>query len=318
MTTKISPGFSLVELMVALVISSILLGGIMTIMSSSKKTYTLQSEFSALQDNARFLIDELTYKIRMAGYSGCSQDPDQQTNPFAFSQNIALGSPPSDQLVIVSLGEILPLAPGTPIVFNAMNISLDPGLILPPSLSVGSTIQIADCAIRPTAYTVTGINGNVLTLGATLANFQKSVQVFNGFQEIIYQVKTDNTSGLVGLYKCQDNNPNGSCDDPKNPFDDLRNPFVEGVQSMQVRYGIATGNGNIQFKPTTVLGDKVIAVRISLLMRTPKRRGIPSTTNKIFYLDPVVTYNPYDRLNSEEGFRHRLFTTTIQVRNSTI
>jgi type IV pilus assembly protein PilW len=318
MTTKFSPGFSLVELMVALVISSILMGGILTIMSSSKKTYTLQSEFSALQDNARFLIDELTYKIRMAGYSGYSQDPEKQTNPFAFSQNIALGSPPSDQLVIVSLGEILPLAPGTPIVFDATTISLDPGLILPPSLAVGSTIQIADCTITPTAYTVTGINGNVLTLGTTLAHFGDpvQVQVFNGFQEIIYQVQTDRTSGSVGLYKCQDSNPNGKCDDPTQ----LNNPFVEGVQSMQVRYGIAS-DGNIQFKPTTVLGDKVVAVRISLLMRTPKKRGIPSTTDKVFYLDPAdpaVTYNPHQHLDSEEGFRHRLFTTTIQVRNSTI
>ncbi|BAP57565.1 type IV pilus assembly protein PilW [Thioploca ingrica] len=315
MTAKSSPGFSLVELMVALVISSILLGGIMTLMSSSKKTYTLQSEFSSLQDNARFLIDELTYKIRMAGYSGCSQDPNQKTNPFAFSQNITSGSPPSDQLVIVSLGEILPLAPAQTTFLGSTTINLRQGFILPPSLSVGSTIQIVDCTIKPTPYTVEGINNNVLALDQKLANFKSRVEVFNGFQEIIYRVQAD-SSGLVGLYKCQDNNPNGVCDDQKQ----FTTPFVDGVQSMQVRYGIETSTGQIQFNPnpTTNQGENVVAVRISLLMRTPKKRGIPSTTNKIFHLDPEVTYNPYEHLSNEEGFRHRLFTTTITVRNSTI
>jgi type IV pilus assembly protein PilW len=316
MKAKFSPGFSLVELMVALVISSILLGGIMTLMSSSKKTYTLQSEFSSLQDNARFLIDELIYKIRMAGYRGCSQDPTQQTNPFASSQNITSGNPPSDQLVIVSLGEILPLAPEQTTFLGSPTLSLNKGLILPSSLLVGSTIQIADCTIAVKPYTVQNISNNVLTLGQSLDNFRSRVEVFNGFQEIIYRVQADN-SGLVGLYKCQDNNPNGVCD----AQEQFTTPFVDGVQSMQVRYGIETSTGQIQFNsnPTTTNpGDKVVAVRISLLMRTPKKRGIPSTTNKNFRLDPEVTYNPYEHLSNEEGFRHRLFTTTITVRNSTI
>jgi type IV pilus assembly protein PilW len=312
-----SHGFSLVELMVALVISSILLGGIMTVMSSSKKTYTLQSEFSSLQDNARFLIDELIYKIRMAGYRGCSQQPGQQTNPFAFSQdNISGSSPYSDQLTIVSLGEILPLAPGQTTFLGYTTLNLASGFILPSSLSSGSTIQIADCTIEPTPYTVQNISNNVLTLNESLANFKSRVEVFNGFQEIIYRVQANNSSGLVGLYKCQDNNPNGVCDDQSQ----FTTPFVDGVQSMQVRYGIETSTSQIQFNPnpTTNQGEKVVAVRISLLMRTPKKRGIPSTTNKVFYLDPEVTYNPYDNLSNEEGFRHRLFTTTITVRNSTI
>lgn len=315
MKAKFSLGFSLVELMVALVISSILLGGIMTLMSSSKKTYTLQSEFSSLQDNARFLIDELIYKIRIAGYRGCSQDPTQQTNPFASSQNITSGSPPSDQLVIVSLGEILPLAPAQTTFLGSTTINLRPGFILPSSLLSGSTIQIADCTIAAKPYTVQNISNNVLTLGQSLDNFRSRVEVFNGFQEIIYRVQAD-SPGLVGLYKCQDNNPNGGCDDQTQ----FKTPFVDGVQSMQVRYGIETSTGQIQFKPdpTTNPSEKVIAVRISLLMRTPKKRGIPSTTNKTFHLDPEVTYNPYEHLSNEEGFRHRLFTTTITVRNSTI
>lgn len=312
MKTKFPHGFSLVELMVALVISSILLGGVMTIMSSSKKTYTLQSEMSALQDNARFLIDELTYKIRMAGYRGCSQQEGQQKNPFAYSQNSAFnGTPNSDQLTIVSFGEILPLAPGQPLQVGSTTINLDSGFILPPSLS--ETIWISACGMAdPVEYVLKSVDPpNVLNVSPALGRFTGG-QVFNGLQEIIYQVKD---TPVLGLYKCQDNTPDGQCNDPSQ----VNTPFIDGVESMQVRYGIATGS-QIQFKdtPTTQSDERVIAVRITLLMRTPQKRGIPGTTDKDFYLDPGVTYNPQNNLGAEEGFRHRLFTTTIQVRNSTI
>jgi type IV pilus assembly protein PilW len=164
----------------------------------------------------------------------------------------------------------------------------------------------------PVEYVLKSVDPpNVLNVGSPLGRFTGG-QVFNGLQEIIYQV---NDTPVLGLYKCQDNTPDGQCNDPSQ----VNTPFIDGVESMQVRYGIER-NGTIQFKdtPTTQSNERVIAVRITLLMRTPQKRGIPGTTDKDFYLDPGVTYNPQNNFGEEEGFRHRLFTTTIQVRNSTI
>ena len=65
-------GLTLVELMIAMTISSILMVGISNIYSSSKQAYKINDEFSVLQENARLAFRFLTQDIRMAGYVGCA------------------------------------------------------------------------------------------------------------------------------------------------------------------------------------------------------------------------------------------------------
>ena len=64
-------GVTLIELLVAMAISSILLVGIGSIYSSTKRTYFVQDEFGRLQENARYALDILAKDIRNAGYVGC-------------------------------------------------------------------------------------------------------------------------------------------------------------------------------------------------------------------------------------------------------
>lgn len=65
-------GLTLVELMIAMTISSVLMVGISNIYSSSKQAYKINDEFSVLQENARLAFRFLTQDIRMAGYIGCA------------------------------------------------------------------------------------------------------------------------------------------------------------------------------------------------------------------------------------------------------
>jgi len=64
-------GVTLIELVVAMAISSILLVGIGSIYSNTKRTYFVQDEFGRLQENARYALDVLAKDIRNAGYVGC-------------------------------------------------------------------------------------------------------------------------------------------------------------------------------------------------------------------------------------------------------
>jgi type IV pilus assembly protein PilW len=64
-------GFSLVEIMIALLIGLFLLGGILQIFSASQQTYRMQRNLSRLQENGRFALDFITHDIRMAGNWGC-------------------------------------------------------------------------------------------------------------------------------------------------------------------------------------------------------------------------------------------------------
>ncbi len=66
-----SRGFSLVELMVALLLAMVLITGVGSLFLSTNKTYTLQDELSHLQGNARAATDLLIREIRMSGYTGC-------------------------------------------------------------------------------------------------------------------------------------------------------------------------------------------------------------------------------------------------------
>lgn len=66
-----SGGFSLIELMIAMVISLILLIGVTQIFLSSSATNRAQEGLSRVQENARFAIDVLGQDIRMAGHTGC-------------------------------------------------------------------------------------------------------------------------------------------------------------------------------------------------------------------------------------------------------
>jgi len=62
-------GFTLVELMVALVIGLAMVAGLLTFTSENKSSYTMQNEIGRLQENARFALDTLSRNIGSAGLS---------------------------------------------------------------------------------------------------------------------------------------------------------------------------------------------------------------------------------------------------------
>jgi len=80
-----SAGFTIVEIMVALVISLILLAGIIQIFVSAKATYNMQDGMSRVQENARFAMDFLERRVREAGFFGCSTSVGNFTNTLKNS-----------------------------------------------------------------------------------------------------------------------------------------------------------------------------------------------------------------------------------------
>ncbi len=69
-------GFSLVEMLIALVLGLVLLTGIGHLFMATNKTYALQDELSRIQENARLAMEILTRDIRMASYTGCPSQTD--------------------------------------------------------------------------------------------------------------------------------------------------------------------------------------------------------------------------------------------------
>src|SRR4030043_127343 len=63
-------GLTLIELLIALVLSSILIAALYRLFISQQKTYTVQDQVADMQQNIRVAIDQMTREIRMAGYGG--------------------------------------------------------------------------------------------------------------------------------------------------------------------------------------------------------------------------------------------------------
>lgn len=60
-------GFTIIELMVAMVISLILLMGVINIFQASRTSYDMQSGVARMQANARYALDSMAFSISMAG-----------------------------------------------------------------------------------------------------------------------------------------------------------------------------------------------------------------------------------------------------------
>lgn len=67
-------GFSLVELMVALLIGSFLIIGAVTVYVQSRTTYSVNEAVARLQENARYALSTLEPDIRLANYWGLMND----------------------------------------------------------------------------------------------------------------------------------------------------------------------------------------------------------------------------------------------------
>ncbi len=364
-------GFSLIEIMVALTISLILMAGVLAIMSSSKRTYLLQNELGQLQENARFVIDDISYNLRMAGFYGCSNTPpsgantlvpidgvnnsavlvafrdandEYLINPDLKTANANKNEPPSDILEISTFGKSTDLCDTTNNPKAAQNIlqlgtPSNTTVYLPnadyPIGDVGDSIILSDCG-GSRVYTIAARNGDAVEVENSFQRtFTCPVDAFKGEGETIrYEVrainKDDNTASATdphdgfALFRT----------DPSDPDGKMR-LFVDGVESLQVRLGIDTDPSEprvadkfIELPSTDAAvptGD-IVSVRISLLMRTPNfQNAIPDITNPdeyAFVLDPasdtgsLKSYKPMKvNLANEDGYRHRVFTTTIQVRN---
>ena len=88
-------GFSLVEIMVAMTLGLVLLGGTIAIYASSKDSYRLQENIAGMQENARFAIHALRRDVEMAGFPRVLN-----IQPFDPARTLDGGGNASDQVTI--------------------------------------------------------------------------------------------------------------------------------------------------------------------------------------------------------------------------
>jgi type IV pilus assembly protein PilW len=80
---NLQAGFTLVELMIAMVVGLLLAVGLVTLVVGSQNSFRLDQSVARMQDEARYAVSELTKDLRMAGYVA---DP-MTTEAFQISVN---------------------------------------------------------------------------------------------------------------------------------------------------------------------------------------------------------------------------------------
>lgn len=251
-------GFTLVEIMVALVLGLLVVNAVIQVFLSTQQSGRIQQAASRMQEDGRLVIDLMNRYIRLAGYVTNPWDRgDTAWNPIGGERGFAarvnnfnppFTSNPFAQGQVVSGGE------------NDIN-----GVDSIRLRYQGSGGNPADPAVPPGAPATPGDGSITTCLGRAVA--------VNEVADITISLTVDDPVDGRSL-QCTDNNTNTT------------QPLVAGLQDMQIWYGVSQDQGGVPgvdavgrlAGATTYLTaaqvtasglwNRVISIQISLLVRS--------------------------------------------------
>lgn len=330
-------GLSLVEIMVAMVISVILLAGVVQIFVGSKTTYRVQEGLSRLQENGRFATDLLARDIRMAGYQGCTR---LGSAPGQVEPNIIVKTPPAALTYAVNdviagadnlaAGNALGARAGTDSITirgarpsSAKlwgNMTADNANIQiasnPDNFQANDILMIQDCvnadifeasSVSAGSTPVTIAHANDVNTTNRLSKAYNDKATLMLFRASTYFVADSGRTNDAGgtIYSLFRTDVNGNTVE-----------LIEGIEDMQIQYGLDTTGDQIVDSYVDASGvaatqwGNVVAVRIALLANTIENAD--SQVRTYTFQGNSVTPGAGDlRLRRE-------FSTTVTLRNRTL
>jgi len=273
-------GVTLVETMIAMVISLMLMAGVYQTYLGSKQAYRTQDGLSRLQENARFAMDQLSRDIRMANNFGCV--------PAAFNQfgeqvivdrSGTFGYDPTTPAVTANNGGIASIADTA----NADGITIrgiggTNGIVASPVLSVAGSVVtlmpgatmpapgnvvISDCRQAEIVVLTAGNIGNPAANQITLPGVIGINGNTYGAGTMVYPVRTiaysilPGAGGQDGLFRAVDGN--------------AAQEVAEGLESIDFlfRQTAATGT-TLDISDAVNYWNDVGTVRVSMVFSTPR------------------------------------------------
>lgn len=342
-------GLTMIELMIAMVIGLFLTAAVLQVFVGSRVTYSTQAGLARMQESGRFAIEYLTRDVRQAGYQGCSVNntvantlTDNGSGVYDFVDfsipleglNNVDGSQTYDSLNPIVGSDVIVLRyadDSNGCVIESHNpTSATLKCEANHTYQKGDVLMVSDCSHSAIfQQSNTNNNGTVATIvhntgQSTPGNCTKgmglpvdcsstngnpytfppgaSVMRFQSYRFFI----ANNSLGEPALYRQGIETATGSTLAFDNAIE-----LVEGIEDMQILYGVDTGSDDVPDKyvdGTEATGDfdDVVAVRISLLVQSNEEGVVQD--------DQVLSYNG-NNLTFTDGRLRKVFTTTIAVRN---
>ncbi|MDZ7787266.1 MAG: PilW family protein [Halofilum sp. (in: g-proteobacteria)] len=335
-------GLTLIEIMIALLLSLLLLLGVAQIFSGNRRTQRFQSALTRIQENGRFAIDELTFNLRQTGFRGCGGNNktiiNKLTGPGA--SDFDLGTEDELQGHRFSGGNWVPDDPEIATVNDQATVRANDVL----------TFKTLDPNISATVASPHNTGNANIEFTENVDFLQCDIVIVSTCSRMVVFVNTDN-SGNKRVTHSVGNNCTGSPPDVANDTNTIsqdmsggsllrfksytyyvdqapdRNvpslyredeagntvELVPGVQRMSLDYGEDT-NGDGQADgyegDPAVVGSwtDVVAVRLELLLVSEKDRVTDDSQ--------TYTFNG-NQVTAGDNRLYQVFTTTVALRNRT-
>ncbi|MFL1466337.1 PilW family protein [Marinobacter sp. HN1S83] len=344
-------GLSLVELMVALALSTTLILGIFTVYFDSSQTSRVSSALARIQESGRIAIDIMARDMRMVGYQGCA-------DPNNITMNIIAENPPTGDFFSTTLRgwevENSNWASGTE--FDDTTIEAD--------AIVGSdviAIQRGETVNVQLTGNMDNTNANIQVGGPEVSTFDQNDIVLlsdcenadlfrissNPDSETWAHAKGVNTDNRLGqaysdsasvmrfsstVYYVADTGRTDSRGNPiralyrgtNNLINDSSPDFqveelVEGVESLQIEYGEQIGTNSFRYRPADDVGQmtRVVALRMGLLISDaePVRDTVDTGTYALPSETITSTSGGGTVTHPEDQRLRRVFSNTVALRN---
>ena len=325
-----------------------LLGGTASMFVSNKRIYKEQDEMGRLQENARFAMQILTEDIRVAGYSGCSDNIEE-------IENHVNGMTDDDELLSFAnaiegiesadgLAEASTSTPWLPSGSTGQSPSIKAGtdaiavrFLDPAGISISSPMPNVSAELKVTTVGDLEIGDVIALTDCDSADIMQMTQVQDASNHLQHNTGGALTPGNAtkNLLKKYDTDAEvmrfvsrryfigtGAYGGPSlfriENQDATPIELIEGVEEMEILYGEdSVGNdqiADVYRTASNVAGwENVVSVKIALLFRTVlvnQNNPINSSSYTLLAGTDQKVFSSFT-----DRFRRRMVTTTIQIRN---
>ena len=337
-TKHLQSGISLVEILVSLVISLFLLGGIIQVYLGNTSTYKFANALSQVQENGRFAMETISRDLRAVGDWGCINfNPldvadaninnttitnisntlvtqagynvaihDFITNPPISGTNNAGGLNTSDTITMsgskpgqVNITSPFSTTAQTFVTVNRTNL-----------FNVGDLALITRCGPNDLLIPQEADIFRVTSIDAANSELHHTAVLSQQYQNDAVIKRLQTVTYSIGAGTIVD--ATGAAEPALFRADNGTNQeLIEGVEDMQILYGVDTDNDTFanQYVTSNNVASfrSVVSVRVMLLVR--------STENFVTDQPQVVPFNGAADANPGDRRVRQVFTSTIALRN---
>ena len=323
-------GFGLIELMIAMTLGLVLLGGIGYVYMGSSSAFRTTDNLSRIQENARYALEIMSRDIRMAGYVGCGNIATMTVKTIASPpvpamslSNALIGydngtSWTNPTTITRAAGDVLSImaafGSGASLTGNLApqnaNIKINGN---PNGFKQDDVLVVTDCA-NADVFKVTNSPGTSGTVTLTHGSGSNSGNRTGTYGSDAFVMRVDQYSYFIGDTPISASRPVSVRALYRVGLDGVAEELVEHVHDLQMRYGLDTNaDGTVDsYSSAPATWTQVVSVTVNLLMRSPDD-NIATAAQSVTFNNS--TFSASAAATTDRTRLYQVFSSTVGVRN---